>query len=570
FPAMGAAQVKDRLIRLSDPLPSLAGRCVSGGRLNLALATADPDTIPPGAITDLRLVTPGSNSVELAWTATGDDSTAGTATRYDLRWSTAPITAANVDSAALAPAPAPQPSGSAESARVAGLRQLTPYWFAVRARDEFGNAGPLGNVVTTTTLGPPHLTLSPLAVNDALATGLTDARPVTLANDADGTLEWTAPAPVLDLGATPAAATPPGGWPASALVKGETAPPRAAQTDAAGGPDAFGYRWLDSDERAGPAFAWVDIATPANALALTGDDAITAPLPLGFSFPFYGHRFTSVRVCTNGFLSFDNTQPVFLNSGLPGTGAPRDLVAPFWDDLDFGAGVQRAYAAFDGTRYIVAWVGVPRYHDPASVMTFEAILYPSGEIRFQYRTMTGTTTACTVGLQDSTRTVGLLVAFNQAFVKDSLAVRVVPLRQWLNVTPAAGVIAPHASQTVQVGFAAAGLATGTYTGQVRFLTNDPAAPDTGVAASLVVQGAPGLRLGADSLDFGAEVVGARDTLALVVGNDGVDTLHVRGVTADPAVFQPLFGAFTVLPGAARTVQVAFAPDTALVFKGALA
>ena len=41
----------------------------------------------------------------------------------------------------------------------------------------------------------------------------------------------------------------------------------------------------------------------------------------------------------------------------------------------------------------------------------------------------------TLGIQDSSRTVGLLVAFNQDYVRDSLAVRIVPLRQWLAVDP---------------------------------------------------------------------------------------------------------------------------------------
>src|SRR5262249_43323430 len=45
FPAMAPAEVKSRLIRFATPLPGLAGRCVSGGRLNLDLAVSDPDSI---------------------------------------------------------------------------------------------------------------------------------------------------------------------------------------------------------------------------------------------------------------------------------------------------------------------------------------------------------------------------------------------------------------------------------------------------------------------------------------------------------------------------------------------
>ena len=38
------------------------------------LATADPDSIAPAAIGDLAAVLPGSTTMGLAWTATGDDS----------------------------------------------------------------------------------------------------------------------------------------------------------------------------------------------------------------------------------------------------------------------------------------------------------------------------------------------------------------------------------------------------------------------------------------------------------------------------------------------------------------
>src|SRR5262249_1355211 len=75
FPGMDAAQVKARLLESVAPLPGLAGRCVSGGRLNLDLASAAPDSLPPAAITDLAVALPGSNSVDLEWTAPGDDGT---------------------------------------------------------------------------------------------------------------------------------------------------------------------------------------------------------------------------------------------------------------------------------------------------------------------------------------------------------------------------------------------------------------------------------------------------------------------------------------------------------------
>ena len=56
-----------------DRLPSLAGRVATGGRLDLFKAAQSRDSIPPGAIGDLAAGNPGSNTMGLTWTATGDD-----------------------------------------------------------------------------------------------------------------------------------------------------------------------------------------------------------------------------------------------------------------------------------------------------------------------------------------------------------------------------------------------------------------------------------------------------------------------------------------------------------------
>src|SRR5262249_50726268 len=160
--------------------------------------------------------------------------------------------------------------------------------------------------------------------------------------------------------------------------------------------------------------------------------------------------------------------------------------------------------------------------------------YPSGEIRFQYRRMIGNASNATVGIQDGSRTVGLLVAFNQDYVRDSLAVRIVPLRQWLAVEPSAGFLLPGASQTLQLTLDAAGLGSGTFSGLARIHSNDPAAPDTSIKVEFDVTGASDIVLSPPALDFGAHFTGARDTLALTVANTGVDPLAERSVRSGVA------------------------------------
>lgn len=161
-------------------------------------------------------------AVTLAWTAPGDDSLTGRATRYDLRWSLAPI--ANLTdfsrATAVANVPAPQTAGSSESFTVTGLSPATAYWFAIRTFDEAGNGSGLSNVVTATTLvstdvirpapvplalvttGSTSVTVSWNDVGDDSLTGVATATEIrwstaqiTEANWASATLVSNVPAP---------------------------------------------------------------------------------------------------------------------------------------------------------------------------------------------------------------------------------------------------------------------------------------------------------------------------------------------------------------------------------------
>jgi hypothetical protein len=90
----------------------------------------------------------GPDSVSLAWTSPGDDSLVGTATLYDMRISTAPITLGNWNSANIVTGlPAPLVHGTRQTTIVTGLSRDTTYYFAIRTRDDVGNWSGVSNVV---------------------------------------------------------------------------------------------------------------------------------------------------------------------------------------------------------------------------------------------------------------------------------------------------------------------------------------------------------------------------------------------------------------------------------------
>lgn len=150
---------------------------------NVVAQTTLPESTAPANIADLSISDPTPNSLTLNWTAPGDDGNTGTASQYEIRYSTVPITDQNWSSATLLDnVPAPQTAGSSESIVVSGLETSTTYYFAIRTADEVPNWSGLSNVANGSTANDQT---APAAIDDLQAsTGTTQG---TLS------LNWTAP-----------------------------------------------------------------------------------------------------------------------------------------------------------------------------------------------------------------------------------------------------------------------------------------------------------------------------------------------------------------------------------------
>jgi hypothetical protein len=160
----------------SDEVPNLSGLSNI-----ISVTTLDADT-PPARIAGLSIDSKTSTSVTLDWTSPGADDDVGTASLYDIRYSTSLITTANWDAATqVTGEPSPQVAGSNQSFAVTGLSQNTQYYFAIKAADNTPNWSPLSNIVTTTT--DPEST-APSSVANLNVQSVTGSTAV---------LTWTAP-----------------------------------------------------------------------------------------------------------------------------------------------------------------------------------------------------------------------------------------------------------------------------------------------------------------------------------------------------------------------------------------
>jgi hypothetical protein len=265
------------------------------------------------------------------------------------------------------------------------------------------------------------------------------------------------------------------------------------QPYAQGGPDGFGYRFIDSDEAGGPPVDWVEIDGHGGIdSGIHGDDVNLGPFPLGFNMPFYGATFSSVRICSNGWLSFTSTSTSFSNVTIPNTAAPNDLIAPYWEDFDLrnnqGIILYRSEPVLG--RFIVEWKNVPRFGAPNDRYTFQAILCVDGSIQYNYQSVTGLLTGGTVGIENSTGTIGLLVVFNAAYIHNNLTTLIQNDQEWLSATPTSGTVAPGGSQNIDVAFDPTGLSLGLHRGYLRINTNDPQVPKKVIPACFDVRETP--------------------------------------------------------------------------------
>ncbi len=145
---------------------------------------APPDTVPPAKVTDLAAGSPTDSSLLLTWTAPGDDSTEGTASRYEiLQYEGNDIDCGYVWITEIDSVPQPLPAGSVESLVVFGLDADSTYYYSLRAADEDSNWSGYSNLAMGhTTSGVDSIPPAPVTNLRIIAK---DTMSVTLA--------WTAP-----------------------------------------------------------------------------------------------------------------------------------------------------------------------------------------------------------------------------------------------------------------------------------------------------------------------------------------------------------------------------------------
>ncbi len=117
------------------------------------------DIVPPADINDLTIISASYNSIQLNWTAVGDNGNEGFAAEYVIKVHTENITEENWgEIPEIEQTISPQIAGSTESFLITELESVTMYYAAVKVLDEAQNISNLSNVVNDQTTEIPDET----------------------------------------------------------------------------------------------------------------------------------------------------------------------------------------------------------------------------------------------------------------------------------------------------------------------------------------------------------------------------------------------------------------------------
>src|SRR5690554_459699 len=502
-PAAGAIVFRDFLFAGTDPIPALNGITVTGGRLNVYNAIlpllSEPDTIAPTTITDLSTIDTTSNSLTLTWSAPLDTSQNGVM-GYDIRMSTSPIndlTAFN-NAQQIPFEGSPSSPGSTETLVVEGLDFNTTYYFAIRSWDLWNNVSDISNNGVGTTYGAPTASVSPDSVHMNVVSGTTANGTVTLSNISSGnsTLDYQVSLEnnTFTEGSFRLIQTPVNNESGTFDESKENPLINYGQSiDGFGGPDAFGYEWIDSDEPNGPEYVWEDISTTgtevtnwiASSTFDPKDEGYAGPFPLGFNFKFYGNTKTEVYVGTNGLILFSPiTGSFYSNAAIPNASDPNEFIAPFWDDLD-GRTQGTVHYKQDGNRFIIQFTNWQRYSGTGS-LTFQVVLHSSGKILIYYNNMNATLNSATIGIENADASIGLQVAYNANYIHNNLALQFSAEPDWLGASPLSGTLYNGSSVDIELEFRSEDFPEGDYSMDLVISSNDPSNPTITVPVTMTI------------------------------------------------------------------------------------
>lgn len=245
------------------------------------------------------------------------------------------------------------------------------------------------------------------------------------------------------------------------------------------GSDNSGNSWNSSDNEV--IFDWIDIENISTTINFTDNDSANGTIPIGFDFPLYGESFSECSVNANGWIGFGGDSGAWDNAILPTEDVPGPALFPFWDDLNpindqcnqYCAGDVYYYSSSD--MFIITFDQVAHWWTgfENSFYTFQVIMYPNGEYKFNYLNLEGDYSSATIGMQNQNNSDALTMAYDNsnAVIDNNFTISVKQIPLWIEILNESGDLSNQQGTSVEVTISSAGLNSGIYNGYLLIDTN---------------------------------------------------------------------------------------------------
>jgi len=191
--------------------------------------------------------------------------------------------------------------------------------------------------------------------------------------------------------------------------------------------DQYGYAWIDSNDGGDiTSYEWIDITADNTVLDFESNDTATE-INLDFDFPFYDNNYTSCLINPNGWIGFEGDNDGWNNQSIFDDESPNGAIFGFWDDLnpansgnEVGSGYVKYHSNED--RLVIWYDNVVHWTSLERIYDFQIVIYPSGKIDMNYRSMFGEIASSTIGIKSPDGNYGLEVIHNDSFMSNNLSV----------------------------------------------------------------------------------------------------------------------------------------------------
>ncbi|HOZ52887.1 MAG TPA: HYR domain-containing protein, partial [Chitinophagaceae bacterium] len=115
------------------------------------------------------------------------------------------------------------------------------------------------------------------------------------------------------------------------------------------------------------------------------DDEISAAIPIGFTFQFYGNSYTNLYISSNGFVTFTSAVSGCCSGQLlPDASSPSNLIAGYWEDLNPSLGGTIKYlttGSAPNRRMLITFTDVPHHpNSGVNLVSFQIKLYETNNV----------------------------------------------------------------------------------------------------------------------------------------------------------------------------------------------